>query len=251
MSGDYAILASIYDRIEMAAFAESITESLLTYAQQNEWLGRRILELGCGTGVGVSWFASHGYNATAVDIEPEMIRYTKARLQRQSLNANLLEQDILNLAVPDTYDMALALDVMNEFDNLRELQTVFQNVNNVLGKGKLLIFDLHTIEGLVSHGLGGDRIVHDDNNLVVFARSEFDFERQGYAVEYDIFLSGENNYWTRQKAKRLLRSFPIQAVATLLRRYGFEIMSIMDTNLTSFDVNKGAASRAIIAARKV
>ena len=51
----YAILASMYESIGMADFAQHMTPRLIDYAQRNEWMGRRVLDLGCGTGASVHW----------------------------------------------------------------------------------------------------------------------------------------------------------------------------------------------------
>jgi SAM-dependent methyltransferase len=160
----------------------------------------------------------------------------------------LLQQDIRALDVKDTYDMVLALDVMNELDNLKDLETVFRNVHAHLGPSKLFIFDLHTVGGLAQRGQLGDQILTNEPDLNVFLRNVFDYERQAYTGDYIVFQQA-NGGWQRQEAIRVLRGYPTQAVATLLRRCGFEIKDILDEQLQSAAVAKTTgAQRAIFAA---
>jgi SAM-dependent methyltransferase len=251
LSGDIAVLAPVYDRIGLADFAENMTGRIVTYAQQNEWLGRRVLDLGCGTGQSLSWFARHGnYSVIGVDNQPRMLQAAEHRLQEASANFRLVEGDIRSLDISDQIDMALALDVINELDSLRDLEVVFKGVYGILGSGKLFVFDLHTIEGVVQAGLQGDRMIYDADDLAAFAQTVFDFERQVCTIDYGLFRQDEDGNWQREKARRLLRAYPVQAVATLLRRQGFEIMSVTDTQLDRFDLSNSRAWRVLFFARK-
>ena len=83
MSDDYAVLASIYETLGMANFAETLTPRLLDYAQSHDWIGRRAVDLGCGTGASVRWFANHGYNITGIDLSPSMLQDRQAFDHRQ------------------------------------------------------------------------------------------------------------------------------------------------------------------------
>ncbi|NJL56976.1 hypothetical protein HC928_18860, partial [bacterium] len=51
------ILAPVYDRLGLHQSAAALTPRLLTFAQQNAGWGRRILDLGCGTGGSLLWLA--------------------------------------------------------------------------------------------------------------------------------------------------------------------------------------------------
>ena len=91
MTRDYAVLAPHYQRIGLAEFATKITPKLVNYAQQKGWMGRRILDLGCGTGTSLLWLAGHGYSTTGVDNSPEMLRQARQVMEAGSLHSTLVE----------------------------------------------------------------------------------------------------------------------------------------------------------------
>jgi 2-polyprenyl-3-methyl-5-hydroxy-6-metoxy-1,4-benzoquinol methylase len=251
VSETYAVLAPTYDRIGMADFAANMTGRLLTYAQQNEWLGRRIVDLGCGTGASMRWLARHGYSVTGVDIEQGMLREAEAAFEQDELTAQFITSDIRSLELADRADMVLALDVINELDSLRDLEAVFRKVHTVLGDGKLFIFDLHTIAGMAQAGLDGERILYDADDLLAFTRTAYDFERQICTTRYDVFNKQTDHCWERGTTVRVRRAYPVQAVATLLRRHGFDVMAVLNTRLEKFDLASSGVPRLIFLATKV
>lgn len=250
MPADYAALAPIYNQIGMAQFAETITAHLINFIQRNDWTGRRILDLGCGTGASLYWLARHSYITIGVDYTPQMLDLSRARLQGSTLDTTLIERDIHELGQDfGTVDLALALDVLNEFTNLRDLETIFKNVFQSLNAGKLFIFDMYTIQGLTERSSSGDSIIYDDDNLSVFSRSQYDYERQIEERRYT-FFQREGAGWQREYAQRSLRAYPAQAITSLLQRSGFQDMQVLNLNFVPFEPGASSANRVIFIAKK-
>lgn len=251
MPGDYAVLAPIYNEIGMAKFAEALTPRLIEYAQQRDWAGRRVLDLGCGTGASIQWLSRYSYMMTGVENSQEMLDLARQAFNQPGLSLKWQQRDIRELDDSiGTVDMALALDVMNEMETLRDLEAVFKGVHRVLASHKLFIFDMYTIEGLTQAGMASDTVVHDNKtNLTVFAHNEYDYERQMQSRQYTIFQR-EGDAWQRREASRLLRAFPAQAIASLLQRSGFSIMTVLNLNLEAFEPGVSRAPRVIFIAEK-
>ena len=250
MAGDYQHLAPIYETIGMADYAEQVTPRLLQFAQQNDWLGRRIVDVGCGTGASMVWFANHGYTVSGVDNDPDMLTQARSHLNTQSLSAGMTEADVRTLDLGEQFDMVIALDVFNELDNIRDVETAFGSVHKHLNPDRFFVFDLHTFEGLAKRGEIGETLIYEDDKLVVFERVVYDYERQTQRIHYDIFEHHNSEFWQRSRASRQLRAFPIKAVATLLKRQNFDIVGILDDTLNSFDVERSRASRIVMIARR-
>jgi len=250
VSADYALLAPIYAALSMDNFAATMTSRLIDLAHQNEWMGRRILEMGCGTGVTLEWLTRHNYIVRGLDQSPEMLAIARQRLEDANLHHDLQEQDVRETDLtPGTMDLVIALDFINELNSLRDLETVFSNAHNTLVDGRLFVFDMHTIQGLTERGLTSHEIVHDSPELVVVTSNNYDFDRQIHERQYMVFQQN-GSAWNRAEGTRTLRGYPTQAVATLLQRCGFELRRVTDGNLNDFEPGVSQAQRVVFLAQK-
>jgi len=249
MPGDYQILAAIHDEIGLGEFAEQMTAHLIDYAQRNDWFGRQIIDLGCGSGQSLLWLAQHGYVVTGVDQSPQMLNLARQTLVKGNAHANLIERDIRDLDGIEGMDLALALDVLHEMNSLRDLETTFQTVHNLLQPNKLLIFDLHTIEGLVLRQQAHDGLTYDSDTLTIIAENNYDYDRQIQRRHYTIFRK-QDALWQRYGARRILRAYPIQGVTALVKRCGFDVVHVLDANLQGYKPGN-STTRVIIMAQKI
>ncbi|NWG15346.1 MAG: class I SAM-dependent methyltransferase [Chloroflexi bacterium] len=250
MPGDYAVLASVYDDIGLNSFAQRMTPILVDFAQQRDWLGRRFVVLGCGTGASVEYLSNYMYTIVGVDNSPQMLAAARQKLDQSGASVRWLEADIRELGDAVGHaDMVLALNVLNELNSLRDLEVVFTQVHRILEPGKLFIFDLHTIQGLTEQGRSGDAIVTDSTHLSVFVSDEYDYERQMATRHYLIFRrQGES--WQRSEARHVLRGFPVQAVASLLQRAGLKVNGIFQLDLDPYEPGVSQASRVVFLVEK-
>jgi len=245
MPGDYEILATIYDDIDMGSFARSMIPRIINYAQQNDWMGRSLIDLGCGSGVSIEWLSQYGYITTGVDQSPDMLALARQRLD----NPMLVQQDIRQLQNISDADMVFSLNVMNELDGINDLRSVFDSVQKVLKTSKLFIFDLYTIEGLFARFQRGDRVAYSTANDMIFSTNKFDYDKQVHERNYIIFKK-QGDLWQRTQASRTLRAYPVQAIAALLQRTGFKLSSVLNTNLERHDPNTSGTLQVIFIAEK-
>lgn len=246
MPVDYRILSSIHAHIHLGDFSQQMTAHLIDFAQRDHWMGRQILDLGCGSGESIKWLTQHGYIVTGIDQSQEMLDIAKK--STHDANVRWIRADIRS--VPDVKDMdlILALDVMHEFSSLQELQEALQSAHRMLKNGKLLIFDLYTIEGLVQRSSDRDTLEYDQDGVTIFAQNQFDYERQIQRRDYIIFRQ-QGNTWQRQDASRMLRAYPIQGITALAQRCGFEVLYVLTTDLKPYNPGD-STSRIICMARK-
>lgn len=250
MPADYAILASVYDKIGLSRSTSEFTPMLFSYAQTaQDWVGRRALDMGCGTGAATIWLAKLGLNVTGVDQSGEMLGHAKRTRDSSGLGLTWRQADIRGLDLSfDGTDLVLALDVVNDLNSLRDLEAVFSTAFRVLEPGKLFMFDMMTIEGLAADShINGE--VHSDEDLLVFATREFDYDRQSSFTKYVIFTR-QQSYWMRQDATQTKRGFPVQAVTALLGRAGFVLSALTHPNFEPYDPASSRGERVIFIARK-
>ena len=249
--GDYAVLASVYDEIGMAEMVARLTPRLIDYAQRIDWLGRRIVVKGCGTGASVEYLSQYPYTITGVDNSSEMLEAARRKLDTPGLSLKWLQLDIRDIGNQiTTADLVMALNVLNELKSLRDLEAVFGNAQRILEPGKLFIFDMLTVQGLTEGGTQKGRLTYDaPDSLTVFNSNEHDYERQIQTSDYLIFRRS-NNIWERSEARHVLRAFPVQAIASLVQRNGFSIRTIMNNKMEVYEPGVSRAERVIFFAEK-
>lgn len=231
MSGDYQILASIHDEIHMGGFAQNMTGRLVDYAQRNNWMGRQITDVGCGTGESVRWLTQHGYIVTGIDKSSAMLEIAEHALQAQGMSARMIEADFRSVNDVNDQDMVICLNTLNELNNIRELEQAFQHLRGMLKQGKFFIFDMYTIEGLVMRNQDGYMLEHDSNGLTIFVGNNFDYEKSIQERNYMIFRDSGNG-WQRQDAQRILRAYPSQGVTALVKRSGFDVKHVLNMDMS-------------------
>lgn len=248
MAEPYTILAPLYDAIGMAGFAHDMLPAMLDYAQRNDWVGRSILELGCGTGAGIVTLADTGYALTGIDISPEMLAVASTKSSGVAWQNGDIRQ--LSNAVGQQ-DLILAIDVMNELEDIREIQSVFEGVHDRLKPGKPFIFDAHTLAGLHQRGTAGNQVIHDEQGIAVFASNRYDYERQVANRSYIAFERDEAGTWNRLDAVRTMRGYSLLALVPLLqKRVGFSQVMVLTTNFQPYDPRYMQVNRVVIAATK-
>ncbi|MBI1277994.1 MAG: methyltransferase domain-containing protein [Anaerolineaceae bacterium] len=251
MPGEYATLAPIYDSVGMAVYSTAITPKLMDFAQRMDWLGRRIVVLGCGTGGAIEYLSQYPYTITGVDSSPEMLEVARRKLDIPGLSIKWLQLDMRDTGNQImTADMVLALNVMNELNSLRDLETVFATAQRILDSGKLFIFDMMTIQGLSPIGSSTEQVMYDDGQSVtMFSAKDYDYERQIQTINHIIFRQQKGS-WNRSEARQVLRTFPVQAVASLLQRNRFNIRTILNNRLENYEPGVSHADRVIFFAEK-
>ena len=248
MPANYQALSGIYDEIGMGQFGRDSISRIVNYAQQNGWMGRTFLDVGCGTGASCDFFNQYSYIVSGVDQSPEMLAIARSKYTNNTFH----EQDITQLKDTSMVDMVFSLNVMNELDSLTDIKSAFTNIYNIVKEEKLFVFDMYTIEGLVERYKTGDHLVYrdEDDRAMVFSTNDFDYERQVHLRRYAIFKRTDDNLWQRSEANRILRAYPVQAIVALLQRTGFRLSSLLTDNFERYVPNDSRASRVIFIAQK-
>ncbi len=248
MPADYSVLAPFYDTLGMGNFANGMVSRVVDFAQRNGWVGRQITDIGCGTGAGLEWLVRHQKQVVGIDNSPQMLANAQQTYKQYASSFQWIQQDIRALTGSANTDMVTALDVLHEMESTKELEAIFKGVHALLRSERWFIFDLYTIEGLVKL-TEQDILAHDSPELSVFQQNQFDYDRQMHSRRYLIF-SKQNTTWQKQDVTRVLRSYPVQAVTALVQRSGFNVLHVLNPDLSRYEPGKIGTLRVIIMAEK-
>jgi SAM-dependent methyltransferase len=250
----YTALAQVYERAGFASYARHNVTRYVDQAQRMDWVGRRVLDLGCGTGA-ASWaLVERGFSVIGVDASAEMIAQAEAGRQAVMQNESdvmkvpeqFIHMDMRVLDLPGKLDMVLAIGgVMNALSSLRELEQTFARVFNMLDEQRMFVFDAWTIQGLASLFGNRDEVYHDnETNLTIVQRHRFSYETLSVTTHIMIFHQ-EHMAWQRNDEVHTLRAFPIQGIRAMLERTGFAPPIVLTTDLQPFDPADPAMGRVI------
>ncbi len=107
---------------------------------------RSLLEPGCGSGRLVSAMAGLGYDVTGLDLSAKMLAYLRQRLKRQERSANLVQGDMTQMNLGQTFDAAFC--TFNTFRHLlseADAEAHLRSVADHLRPGGIYILGFHII----------------------------------------------------------------------------------------------------------
>jgi SAM-dependent methyltransferase len=105
--------------------------------------GKRLFDVGCGTGLSCIVPLDQGFDVTGCDVSPGMIELAKARLGKR---ARLMVADMRELPQLGPFDLLWAVnDAVNYLLGRDELETALSGMRANLGPDGILLFDLNTL----------------------------------------------------------------------------------------------------------
>jgi cyclopropane fatty-acyl-phospholipid synthase-like methyltransferase len=254
----YSMLAEVYDQAGLAEYARQSVRRYLNFALGLDWAGRRVLDIGCGTGVSTWMLAAQGFRAAGIDSSAPMLA------QAQQMPADLadgnmvvdaptfVQADMRQFESPiGLVDLVLAVGgVMNAISSLRDLEHTFAQVNAALEAGKLFMFDMRTIRGLANNLGDFDTVTYDNQrNLTLIIRNRFSYETLSNTRHYMIWRQ-QGLKWDRADEIHIERGYPTQAVAAMLQRTGFDVVAALTPDMEAFDIQDDPHGRVIFVAQK-
>lgn len=252
----YEALAPIYDE---AGFSTESRENVARYisaAQSVDWAGRRILDIGCGTGATTWWLAQQGFRVAGIDHNVHML--TQAQHSPFATGEfvhdppQFAQMDIRAMDSPlGAVDMVIGLGgVINALPSLRELERAFTQVNQALDPERMFVFDMRTIHGLAASTGDGDVVYYDNqDDLAIIIRSSFSYETLSNTRHYLVWRK-QNGAWSRQDEIHVERGFPTQGVIAMLERTGFEVTAVLNARMQPFDFQQDRTGHAVFMAVK-
>jgi len=139
----YEAIAPFYDDFTAHHDYEMWLGNLLPELERHGLQGRRLLDVGCGTGKSFIPMLQRGWEVTACDISPSMVELARAKVGD---TAELSVADMRDLPHFGAFDMVWCLDdAVNYLLDGEELVQALSGLRRNLGPGGLLMFDVNTL----------------------------------------------------------------------------------------------------------
>jgi SAM-dependent methyltransferase len=223
----YELLAPFYDLYTHDYAHEELLGNIEGIAIEHGLIGRRLLDVGCGTGKSFMPMLARGYEVTGCDISPGMVE--RAREAGAAGGAEVFVADARELPDIGPFDFATALDdALNYVLSVEELALVFDGVARNLRPGGMLVFDLNS---LITYRQFFTRDVATEIDDAFFCwrgqeRGEDLAPGSIASSVIEVFSSSQGGEcWRRYSSRHVQRHHPPAEVEELLGEAGFELLS--------------------------
>jgi SAM-dependent methyltransferase len=187
----YEAFAASFDEFNTRYDFRRWTAKLLETAEEAGLSGKRLLDVGCGTGLSFISLLELGFEVTGVDISAAMLARAEARAEGR---ARLLEADMRELPTLGEFDLIWSLnDAMNYLMDGEELVAALSGMRRNLAPGGVILFDLNTLNQyrgfwsrqMIVEGEKGQRLVWNGLAADISAGGIFEssYEGTGEGVE--------------------------------------------------------------------
>jgi ubiquinone/menaquinone biosynthesis C-methylase UbiE len=184
-----------------------------------------VVDLACGTGEITVELAKRGYDMIGVDLSEEMLLYAKEKGQNAGQNILWLNQDIAQLDLYGTVDVAISsLDSINYIIDKRQLLQCFKRAHLFLEPDGLFIFDVNSPYKF-EKVLGLNTFAYDCSDLYCVWQNYYD--KKTHLCEFDITVfQKEGTGFLRYDEQQMERCYSVEELTNCLRRAGFVRISV-------------------------
>jgi ubiquinone/menaquinone biosynthesis C-methylase UbiE len=134
---------------EIEDYRYRVESCIHSFAQFSRWRGKKILEVGCGTGTDLLQFARAGAEANAIDLSIHSVSLAKKRFELYGVNGNILEGDAEHLPFPDdTFDLVYSWGVIHHTPDTPAAVREIYRVLKPCGDIRIMIYNRRSWIGL-------------------------------------------------------------------------------------------------------
>lgn len=184
--------------------------------------GRRLLDLGCGTGNLTTLLAERGFDVIGLDASSEMLSIAA----NKSSKVRWICQDMTKAELGEEVDAVIStLDSINHLESAEEIAACFAGAAANLKRGGAFVFDVNTI---FKHReiLSDNTFVYDVDGAFCVWQNEFCAEDNGVSIDLDIFFEEEDGSYTRGGESFREIALSVDEMKKMLEETGFAVVEI-------------------------
>lgn len=206
--------------------------------------GKRLLDMGCGTGSLTVRMKEHGFDVIGQDASADMLTFAAEK----SSDVLWINQKMEDTALGKKVDAIIStLDSVNHLPNIKSVEQCFEKAAENLNDGGVFVFDVNTI---FKHRevLGENTFVYDVDGVYCVWQNTFDPSDNGVDIDLDLFFEEENGSYSRGGESFREIAFSEDDFREMLEKAGFEVVSVWE--YPTFDVPNEKSEKLLFAARK-
>jgi SAM-dependent methyltransferase len=219
----YDAAAAGYDVLTADYAYEPWIGAIEELALNHGLIGRRMLDVACGTGKSFLPFLARGYDVTACDASVEM-----ARLAREKTAGSVRVEvaDIRQLPVYGAFDLVTCLgDVINHLSSADEVRLALTSMRQNLREGGLLVFD---VNGLAAYRDVPPVVQEHGRTLVLWRAEPPHMSEPGgrTQIHMETFTQQEHGSWERATARWPHHHYPRAEIEQLLEDARLDVVAV-------------------------
>lgn len=224
MTAAYKEFATVYDELMTDIPYNDYVELLeLAIGGLN---GKKVLDVGCGTGLLSVKLAQKGAEVTGIDLSNDMLEVARNRAIDFSLSIEFNQLPMQQIAGNPSFDAAvIAIDSLNYVCTEEEVLQTFKGIYSVLKNGGTLLFDVHSTFKMDTIFLEGP-FTFDNQKIAYIWETEEGEEAYSVYSELAFFVEEGSGLYRRFDERHNQRTFPVYIYAEMLSKVGFHIERI-------------------------
>ncbi len=206
--------------------------------------GRRLLDMGCGTGNLSLRMAALGFDVIGQDASEEMLTIAASK----SADIRWICQNMSETELGEPADTIIStLDSVNHLQSTEEMEQCFRAVSRNLKKGGVFAFDVNTV---YKHReiLGSNTFVYDVDGVYCVWQNEFDQSDNSVGIELDLFFEEDDGAYTRGYESFREVAVSEDELRRRLERAGFQIVEIWE--YLTHSIPNERSEKLMVVARK-
>ncbi|MCZ8541524.1 class I SAM-dependent DNA methyltransferase [Psychrobacillus psychrodurans] len=222
----YEQFAYIYDSLMSDIPYNKYAEWVRQYAPVTT--SKKLVDIGCGTGVLSNHFAKAGYEVTGVDLSDSMLTVAQNRSFENGTNISFICQSMAELEGVNEVDVAvIAIDSINYLETLEEVEQTFKRLFEALNPSGQLFFDVHSLYKMEVIYPNGP-FTYEDEEVAYIWHTEPGEENHSIYHDITFFVRDESGYYERFEESHYQRTYSVETFKTLLETVGFSSVNVRD-----------------------
>ena len=222
----YEALAPFYDLFTDGYSYDTLLAELERLALDHGLAGRRLLDVGCGTGKSFLPLLARGYEVAGCDLSPAMVELAREKLPPGLVD--LFVADMRDLPPAGPFDLVTCLDdALNYLVDPDDLGAALGSMAANLAPGGLVVFDVNTLS--TYRGVFAGHGVRESDGVVFCWRGRAgEACEPGAAVQaqLDVFREQDDGAWDRVSVHHHQRHLPRAELESALREAGLELLAV-------------------------